>query len=46
MMIEMRAEALHRQAMLLPSHDHLWEPTDFAAAGDRGRDRAFGDAIR
>jgi membrane dipeptidase len=31
-MIEPRAERLHRNAMVLLSHDHLWEPADFAAA--------------
>jgi membrane dipeptidase len=31
-MIEPRAERLHREAMVLLSHDHLWEPADFAAA--------------
>jgi membrane dipeptidase len=31
-MIKRRAERLHREAMVLLSHDHLWEPADFAAA--------------
>jgi membrane dipeptidase len=31
-MTESRSEALHRQAIVLLSHDHLWEPADFAAA--------------
>jgi membrane dipeptidase len=31
-MMERRAERLHREAMVLLSHDHLWEPADFAAA--------------
>ncbi len=35
-MIEARAETLHRQAMVLLSHDHLWAPADFAAAVEGG----------
>jgi membrane dipeptidase len=30
--IDTRADTLHRQAMVLLSHDHLWAPSDFAAA--------------
>ena len=31
-MSERRARALHRDAMVLLCHDHLWQPADFAAA--------------
>jgi membrane dipeptidase len=30
--IDERAAALHREAMVLLCHDHLWQPADFAAA--------------
>src|SRR4051812_22594894 len=31
-MTQSRADALHREAMVLLAHDHLWAPADFAAA--------------
>src|SRR5262249_13230654 len=30
--VSMAADALHRRALVLLSHDHLWQPADFAAA--------------
>ena len=36
MLGEQRADRLHRNAMVLLSHDHLWEPPDFAAAVSGG----------
>jgi membrane dipeptidase len=35
-MLDARAERLHRQAMVLLSHDHLWEAADFAGAVSGG----------